>query len=65
MPISVEIGRESDGDMIGRLFCHISHKGSTGTKYYLSSLDQIGDTVRDYVKEYFEDDGADICYRVR
>ena len=51
--------------MIGRLFCHISHEGSTGTKYYISSLDQIGDTVRDYVKEYFEDDGADICYRVR
>ena len=65
MLISIEIGRESDGDMIGKLFCYISHEGSTGTKYYLSSLDQIGDAVRGYVKEYFEDDGAGICCRVR
>lgn len=65
MLINVEMGHESDGDMIGKLFCYISHGGSTGTKIILSSLDQIGDTVRDYVKEYFEDDGADICYRVR
>lgn len=60
MLINVEVGRESDGDMIGQLFCYISHEGSSGVKYYLSSLDQIGYPVRDYVKEYFEDDGADI-----
>lgn len=56
MLINVEIGRESDGGMIGQLFCYISHEESTGLKYYLSSLDQIGYIVRDYVKEYFEDD---------
>jgi len=61
MLISVEVGRESDGDMVGMLFCYISHEGSTGVKYYLSSLDQIGYHVRNYVKEYFENDGADIC----
>lgn len=63
--LTIEFGREEEGDMIGKLFCYIADSNSSGSKYYLSSLDQVGDTVRDYIKENFEDDGASICYRVR
>lgn len=66
--LDITIGREEDpvaGNMVGHLFCYIVSPNSSSSKYYLDSLDQIGDIVRDYIKENFEDDGASICYRVR
>lgn len=66
--LDITIGREEDpaaGNMVGHLFCYIASTNSSGSKYYLDSLDQVGDIVRDYIKENFEDDGASICYRVR
>lgn len=63
--LTIKLGREEDGDMIGKLFCYIADSNSGGTKYYLDSLDQVGDTIRDFIKENYEDDGADICYQVR
>ena len=63
--LTIKLGREEDGDIIGKLFCYIADSNINGTKYYLGSLDQVGDTVRDFIKENYEDDGADICYRVR
>lgn len=64
LTLNVEIGRDDDGDTMGKLFCCISHEGSTGEKTYISSLDQVESCVGDYVKYNFEDDGADICYRL-
>lgn len=61
MPLEVWIGRDEDD---GRLMVHIGSDDSSGYKKYVSDLNEAADVVREYIKDNFEDDGADICWRV-
>ena len=61
----VEIGRK-DEDKTGMITCTVTDKGSgRSTSQWLGSLDMAAEVVREFIKENFEDDGADVCYRVR
>lgn len=57
MQLDVKIFRD---DRDGYLYLCIGE-----TRQKVSSLEQAAFRVAEYIKDNFEDDGADICYRVR
>jgi hypothetical protein len=60
----VEIGRE-DNDKTGMITCTVTDKGSGRSEsVWLGCLDMAAETVRDFIKKNFEDDGADVVYKV-
>ena len=62
MPIEVWIGRDEED---GRLMVHIGSDTSSGYKKYVANLNEAADIVKEYINDNFEDDGADICWRVK
>lgn len=64
MPLEVFIGREDNGYNAGRLMVHIGSEDGTGYKKYVGDLKQAAEEVKRYILDNFEDDGADICWKV-
>ena len=64
MKLDISIGREDDGDMIGSLAVNIKAENNS-IKVYVRDLKQATNEIRNFIIDNFEDDGADICWRVK
>ena len=65
MKLNISIGRENDGDMIGSLAVNIGAENSPVYKVYVRDLKQAINEIKKFIIDNFEDDGADICWRVK
>ena len=65
MKLNISIGREDDGDMIGSLAVNIVAENNTIYKVYVRDLKQATNEIKKFIIDNFEDDGADICWRVK
>ena len=65
MKFNISIGRENDGDMIGSLAVNIGVENSPVYKVYVRDLKQATNEIKKFIIDNFEDDGADICWRVK
>ena len=65
MKLDISIGREGDGDMIGSLAVNIKAENNSIYKVYVRDLKQATNEIRNFIIDNFEDDGADICWRVK
>ena len=65
MKLNISIGREDDGDMIGSLAVNIGAENSHVYKVYVRDLKQAINEIKKFIIDNFEDDGADICWRVK
>ena len=65
MKFNISIGREDDGDMIGSLAVNIGAENSPVYKVYVRDLKQAINEIKKFIIDNFEDDGADICWRVK
>ena len=65
MKFNISIGRENDGDMIGSLAVNIGVENSPVYKVYVRDLKQAINEIKKFIIDNFEDDGADICWRVK
>ena len=65
MKFNISIGREDDGDMIGSLAVKIGAENSPVYKVYVRDLKQAINEIKKFIIDNFEDDGADICWRVK
>lgn len=65
MKLNISIGREDDGDMIGSLAVNIGAENSPVYKVYVRDLKQAINEIKKFIIDNFEDDGADICWRVK
>ena len=65
MKLNISIGREDDGDMIGSLAVNIGAENSPVHKVYVRDLKQAINEIKKFIIDNFEDDGADICWRVK
>ena len=65
MKFNISIGRENDGDMIGRLAVNIGVENNSIHKVYVRDLKQAINEIKNFIIDNFEDDGADICWRVK
>ena len=65
MKLDISIGREDDGDMIGSLAVNIVAENNSIHKTYVRDLKQAINEIRNFIIDNFEDDGADICWRVK
>ena len=65
MKFNISIGRENDGDMIGSLAVHIGVENNSIHKVYVRDLKQAINEIKNFIIDNFEDDGADICWRVK
>ena len=65
MKLNISIGREDDGDMIGSLAVNIGAENSPVYKVYVRDLKQATNEIKKFIIDNFEDDGADICWRVK
>ena len=65
MKLNISIGREDDGDMIGSLAVNIEAENSPVHKVYVRDLKQATNEIKKFIIDNFEDDGADICWRVK
>ena len=65
MKFNISIGRENDGDMIGSLAVNIGAENSPVYKVYVRDLKQAINEIKKFIIDNFEDDGDDICWRVK
>ena len=65
MKLDISIGREDDGDMIGSLAVNIKSENNSIHKTYVRDLKQAINEIKNFIIDSFEDDGADICWRVK
>ena len=65
MKFNISIGRENDGDMIGSLAVNIGAENIPVYKVYVRDLKQAINEIKKFIIDNFEDDGADICWRVK
>ena len=65
MKLNISIGREDGGDMIGSLAINIGAENSQVYKVYVRDLKQAINEIKKFIIDNFEDDGADICWRVK
>ena len=65
MKLDISIGREDDGDMIGSLAVNIAAENNSIYKVYARDLKQATNEIKKFIIDNFEDDGADICWRVK
>lgn len=65
MKLNISIGREDDGDMIGSLAVNIGAESNSIYKVYVRDLKQATNEIKKFIIDNFEDDGADICWRVK
>ena len=65
MKFNISIGREDDGDMVGSLAVNIGAENSPVYKVYVRDLKQAINEIKKFIIDNFEDDGADICWRVK
>ena len=65
MKFNISIGRENDGDMIGSLAVNIGVENNSIHKVYVRDLKQAINEIKKFIIDNFEDDGADICWRVK
>ena len=65
MKFNISIGRENDGDMIGSLEVNIGVENNSIHKVYVRDLKQAINEIKNFIIDNFEDDGADICWRVK
>ena len=66
MPISIDIRRDENGDMAGKLCLRVYDSNNTIIHTcYVRDLNQAALEVGVFIKENFEDDGADICWKVK
>ena len=65
MKFNISIGRENDGDMIGSLAVNIGAENNSIHKVYVIDLKQAINEIKKFIIDNFEDDGADICWRVK
>ena len=65
MKLNISIGREDDGDMIGSLAVNIGAENNSIHKVYVIDLKQAINEIKKFIIDNFEDDGADICWRVK
>ena len=65
MKLNISIGREDDGDMIGSLAVNIVAENNFIHKVYVRDLKQAINEIKNFIIDNFEDDGADICWRVK
>ena len=65
MKLNISIGREDDGDMIGSLAVNIGTENNSIHKVYVRDLKQAINEIKKFIIDNFEDDGADICWRVK
>ena len=65
MKLNISIGREDNGDMIGSLAVNIGAENSQVYKVYVRDLKQATNEIKKFIIDNFEDDGADICWRVK
>ena len=65
MKLDISIGREDNGDMIGNLAVNIGAGNNSIYKVYVRDLKQATNEIKKFIIDNFEDDGADICWRVK
>ena len=65
MKFNISIGREDDGDMVGSLAVNIGVENNPIHKVYVRDLKQAINEIKNFIIDNFEDDGADICWRVK
>ena len=65
MKFNISIGREDDGDMVGSLAVNIGVENNSIHKVYVRDLKQAINEIKKFIIDNFEDDGADICWRVK
>ena len=65
MKLNISIGREDNGDMIGSLAVNIVAENNSIYKVYVRDLKQATNEIKKFIINNFEDDGADICWRVK
>lgn len=65
MKLNISIGREDEGDMIGSLAVNIVAENNSIYKVYVRDLKQATNEIKKFIIDNFEDDGADICWRVK
>ena len=65
MKFNISIGRENDGDMIGSLAVNIGVENNSIHKVYVRDLKQAINEIKKFIIDNLEDDGADICWRVK
>ena len=65
MKLDISIGREDDGDMIGSLAVNIKSENNSIHKTYVRDLKKAINEIKNFIIDNFEDDGADICWRVK
>ena len=65
MKLNISIGREDDGDRIGSLAGNIGAENNSIHKVYVRDLKQAINEIKNFIINNFEDDGADICWRVK
>lgn len=65
MPITVDIRRDEVGDMVGKLCLRVYASDVVVHTCYVRDLNQASLELCTFIKENFEDDGADICWKVK
>ena len=65
MKFNISIGREDGGDMIGSLAINIGTENNSIHKVYVRDLKQAINEIKKFIIDNLEDDGADICWRVK
>ena len=65
MKLNISIGREDDDDMIGSLAINIGTENNSIHKVYVRDLKQAINEIKKFIIDNLEDDGADICWRVK
>lgn len=64
MPITINISRDEAGDMAGKLCVRIyTTNEQLVHACYVRDLNQATLEVASFIKNNFEDDGADICWK--
>ena len=62
MKLDVEIFRD---DLSGQLKVCVGGDNESGCHYDVASLEEAAKKIAEHITETFEDDGADIVYKVR
>lgn len=62
MTLDIEVFRDETD---GQLKVFIADENGSGCHYNINSLDEAGGKVAEYISDNFEDDGADVVYKVR